>query len=144
MIGTFERLRSSRHTSMPLIRGQHDVEQHEVGFDRVEELEGGGTVAGHLHPEALAPEADGERLDEGLLVLHHQHGSLGHGAVSYPASWVTTTGPGPAGMTSVNVEPSPSRESTSTSPPWFEATWRTMARPSPVPPVSRLRARSTR
>ena len=45
---------------------------------------------------------------------------------------------------SVNVDPSPSRESTSTWPWWLLATWRTMERPSPVPPVSRLRPWSTR
>ena len=49
-----------------------------------------------------------------------------------------------AGMRSVNVEPKPSCDCTVTRPPWFVATWRTMASPSPVPPVSRLRARSTR
>ena len=35
----------------------------------------------------------------------------------------------------VNVEPSPSRDSTVTSPPCAWATWRTIASPSPVPPV---------
>ena len=39
--------------------------------------------------------------------------------------------------------PAPSSLSTVTVPPWFSATWRTIARPSPVPPVSRDRARST-
>ena len=53
MIGTFDRLRSSRHTSMPETFGQHDVEQHEVGLDVVEQVERLGAVAGHLHLEAL-------------------------------------------------------------------------------------------
>ena len=34
-----------------------------------------------------------------------------------------------------NVDPSPSIESTATSPPWACATWRTIERPRPVPPV---------
>lgn len=42
------------------------------------------------------------------------------------------------------MEPSPSRDSTDTSPPGFVATCRTMDSPRPVPPVTRLRARSTR
>ena len=58
MIGTFERLRISRHTSMPDTFGQHDVEQHEVGRDRVEQVERLGAVLGDLHPEALALQAD--------------------------------------------------------------------------------------
>ena len=38
----------------------------------------------------------------------------------------------------------PSSLATRTTPPWFSATCFTIARPSPVPPVSRERARSTR
>ena len=47
--------------------------------------------------------------------------------------------PPSVGRTRGKVDPSPSRESTSTRPWWLLATWRTMDRPSPVPPVSRLR-----
>ena len=43
---------------------------------------------------------------------------------------------GPAGRTSVKVDPSPSRDSSLTSPPRLSATWRTMARPRPVPGTS--------
>ena len=46
MIGTDERRRSSRHTSMPDTFGQHHVEQHEVGAHGVEHVEGLGAVAG--------------------------------------------------------------------------------------------------
>ena len=49
-----------------------------------------------------------------------------------------------AGRTRVKVEPSPSRESTSTRPWWLLATWRTIDSPSPVPPGQRLRPWSTR
>ena len=49
-----------------------------------------------------------------------------------------------AGNRIVNVVPRPSSLSTSIVPPWFSTTCFTIARPSPVPPVSRDRARSTR
>ena len=49
-----------------------------------------------------------------------------------------------AGMRNRKVEPTPSVDSATTSPPCAWATWRTMESPSPVPPVARLRARSTR
>ena len=110
MIGTWLRLRSCRHTSMPDDLRQHHVEQHEVGVDGVEQVEGLGAVAGDLHAEALAPQADRQRLDEAdssssttsTVVCGHAHAStcLRHRC--------TATGPGPAGMRSVNVEPSPS------------------------------------
>ena len=48
------------------------------------------------------------------------------------------------GRLRVNVEPSPSRDSTWTLPRWFAATCRTIASPRPVPPVERLRPASTR
>ena len=51
---------------------------------------------------------------------------------------------GPGTSVSVKVVPAPSWETTCTSPPWLWAMWRTMARPRPVPPVSRALARSTR
>ena len=101
--------------------------------------EGLGAVAGHDDVEALVVEPDPQRVDEGLLVLGEQHLSAAarrsvrrSGDVqASPVSW--------SGRTSVNVEPSPSRDSTSTRPRWFWATWRTIERPSPVPPVWRLR-----
>ena len=69
MIGTCDRRRSSRQTSMPDTFGSMTSSSTRSGFDGVEHLERLGPVAGHLHPEALALQADGERLDEGLLVL---------------------------------------------------------------------------
>jgi hypothetical protein len=36
-----------------------------------------GPVAGHVHPEPLPLEADGERFDERLLVLDHQDRRVG-------------------------------------------------------------------
>ena len=134
--------------------GQHHVEQHEVGPHGVEQVERLGAVARHLHPEPLAGEADGEGVDEAVLVLDDEDGGGGRrhlrflrGRAAQAAAWggvAWRRGPGPAGSRRVKVEPSPSREETVTSPSWFWTTWRTMARPRPVPPVSRLRARSTR
>ena len=48
------------------------------------------------------------------------------------------------GRVRVNGRTDPSVDSTVTSPPWLLATWRTIARPRPVPPVPRDLARSTR
>ena len=132
---------------MPDTFGQHDVEQHEVGLDGVEQLERLGAVAGDLHPEALALEADGQRVDEGLLVLDHQDGGRRASVIRLlPRCRVTApTGPGPAGQPQRERRAlALARTRRGTSPPWLAATWRTMASPRPVPPVSRLRARSTR
>jgi uncharacterized protein (DUF433 family) len=52
--------------------------------------------------------------------------------------------PGRVGMVAVKVLPRPSSEVTATLPPWDSATWRTIARPRPVPPVARSRALSMR
>src|SRR5437660_1049449 len=109
----------------------HLIEKHEVGLHGIEQGEGLGSILGHAGQEALPAQADLERVYEGLLVLDDQHRGLGGGH-------------GSSGRRSVNVDPSPSRDSTRTSPPWLDATWRTMARPSPEPPVPRPRARSTR
>jgi len=58
---------------------------------------------------------------------------------------IATGGGGPAtGRVTVKVDPRLSSLSTRTVPPWASATWRTMARPRPVPPVWRALALSTR
>ena len=54
------------------------------------------------------------------------------------------SGRGAAGNEISNVVPRPSSLSTSIVPPWFSTTCFTIASPSPVPPVSLERARSTR
>ena len=149
MIGTWLRLRSCRHTSMPESFGQHHVEQHEVGVDGVEQVERLGAVAGHLDPEALALEADGEGVDEGLLVLDDQHGASGSVIGSRLPRGDRRRDEPVAVLAERDAEGERralalDATSTATSPPWLSATWRTMARPRPVPPVSRLRARSTR
>jgi len=49
-----------------------------------------------------------------------------------------------SGKTSRKMDPRPTVLSTSAHPPWTRAMCLTMARPRPVPPIERLRARSTR
>ena len=69
MIGTGLRLRICWQISMPGLVGQHDVEQHEVGVDAMEETERLVSVAGRLDREALAGQSRGQRLPVGLLVV---------------------------------------------------------------------------
>ena len=77
MIGTFD-LRPQLAADVDARHlGQHHVEQHEVGADGVEQVEGLGAVAGDLHPEALAGEADGQGVDEAVLVLDDEDGGAG-------------------------------------------------------------------
>src|SRR5690606_27843555 len=118
-------------------RRQHDVEEHEVGVDLVEAVERLRPVAGDLDVEPLASEADGQGVDERLLVLADEHGDRSTRAAGSAVH-------DPPGSDSVNTEPTPSVDSSETAPRWLLMTWRTMARPSPVPPVRRERARSTR
>ena len=125
--------------------GEHQVEEHQIGLDHVEEAQRLGPVAGDRHVEALAGQADDEGVDEGLVVLRQEHlgmrGVFGlrrrRAHVCFDHTQAAYSGG--LGRTRVKVDPSPSRESTSTRPWWLLATWRTMERPSPVPPDSRLR-----
>ena len=85
---------------------KHHVEQHEVGRDGVEQVERLAPVSSDLHPEALSAKSDREGLHEGVLVLDDQHRQLlRHHAHPASAVVVTPTGPGPAGIVKVNVEP---------------------------------------
>ncbi len=65
--------------------------------------------------------------------------------VAYPRRVRRSETPQPeAGSRTSNRVPCPNSLVTTTRPPWFSATCLTIDRPSPVPPVSRDRARSTR
>ena len=119
--------------------GKHDVEENEVGLHLVETIEGLGAIDGNDDFEPFAAQADRQCLDEARLVLDDENGGFSHGTPLLRDGTSRETG-----NRRTNVEPSPSSDDTSTSPPWFEATWRTMDSPRPVPPVSRLRALSTR
>ena len=130
---------------MPETFGQHHVEQHEVGVDGVEHVEGlrrrrwatWTWKPSRRRPIVSASTKDSSSSTTRMVLLggscstclRHRDGDA---ALARP------------GCVIVNVEPWPSADVTDTVPPWLVATWRTMARPRPVPPVSRLRARSTR
>ena len=73
MIGTLLRLRSARQTSVPDRPGQHQVEQDDVGAAAVELGQRVRAGAGDDGLEALPAQHVGQRVGEGLLVLHHQH-----------------------------------------------------------------------
>ena len=104
------------------------------GVEAVDRL---GAVGRHLDPEALALERDAERVAVRLLVVDdedqrrfgHQRDLLG---ASIAARTIVESA---SGSTNRKVEPCPSTDSTVTSPPCACATWRTIERPSPVPPV---------
>ena len=69
MIGTFDLARISRQTSMPDTLGQHHVEQHEIGLDGVEQVERLRRRRGRPARGTLRGEADGEGVDEAVLVF---------------------------------------------------------------------------
>src|SRR5690606_29054358 len=86
-----------------------------------------------------------QRVGERLLVLDDEY--AGHCAASREAVlfWdAAAAAASAAGSRRVKVDPEPSLLQTVTSPPCATATCLTMARPRPVPPVSRERAASTR
>ena len=111
MIGTFDFVRSCAADVDARHLRQHHVEQHEVGLVQRRTRRGPRRRRGRPGDvEALAAQADGERLDEGLLVLDDEHG-LGHGQATSPmavVAAVVAAGDGAAGRWSVNVEPTPS------------------------------------
>src|SRR5699024_699054 len=128
---------------------EHEVEQHEVRALGVEALQRGRPVAGDGDVEALLAEEKCQRIRQRVLVLHDQH--PGHGTWSSPCLTGSVAGDSPpaagstwAGSSRVKVDPVPGRLHSVTTPLWFWATCLTIARPSPVPPVARERALSTR
>ena len=127
--------------------GQHEIEQYQIRFDSGEESEGLVAVPGHRNVESLAAEPDDQSIDERLVVLGQQHLGLQHFGCHHLGRrrlLAHAEYSGGLGRMRVNVDPSPSRESTSTWPWWLLATWRTIDSPRPVPPDSRLRPWSTR
>ena len=145
MIGTVESRPDRPADVDPRQLREHDVEQDEVRLDLFELRQCLGPVAGDGDLESLACETDDQSVDEGLLVLckKHRHrravvARCVTGALVdlHSSLW--------AGSVSRKVDPSPSRDSTSTLPWWLAATCRTIDRPRPVPPVWRLRPWSTR
>ena len=141
MIGTWERRADARGTRRcPTAWAASRRAARGRGATASKTSRASSAVAGDLHPEPLPLQADRQRLDEGLLVLDHEHRGLVAMVTRELASVAGADGRrrggrGRPARRSVNVEPSPSRDCTDTCPPWLVATWRTMARPRPVPPV---------
>ena len=72
-MGTADRARSRRQTSMPCMPGQQHVEEHDVRVGaRSKSAQALGPVGGQDHVEPLAAEAGGQGLAVGLLVLDDQ------------------------------------------------------------------------
>src|SRR5690606_1995581 len=114
-----------------------------VGAGPLEQGERRTPVGGDLRLVAFASQQERERLGERGLVFDDE--DAGH--VAAPSVvWGATRGPsGPrtaSGRRMVKVDPLPGWDHTRTSPPWFCTMCLTIARPSPVPPVLRLRAES--
>ena len=114
MIGTRERGADvAAHVDAGDLR-EHHVEQHERGSRRVEARDRLGTVGCGLDEEALALQRDRQRVAVRLLVVDDQdERRIRH----YETSETGRVPPFEIGTWSVNVEPSPSRDSTLTSPP---------------------------
>ena len=73
MMGTGERARMARHTSIPDILGSMMSSSTRSGSMASKSCQRLGPVPGHVHVEALTPEPDDQGVDEGLLVLGHEH-----------------------------------------------------------------------
>ena len=76
MIGTWLRLRSSRHTSMPLSLGSITSSSTMSGCTSSKRCTASNPSVTATDPEALAGEPDGERLDEAGLVLDDEDNRL--------------------------------------------------------------------
>ena len=153
MMGTLERVRMVRHTSMPDILGSIRSSRRMSGAVSSKScsasLPSRATVT--RNPSLVRPMTSASMKDSSSSASRTLTGpSPGAVRALFLAAALPDRGLGHAtrsawiGSTSVKVEPSPSRDSTSTQPWWLLATWRTMDRPRPVPPVSRLRPWSTR
>ena len=115
--------------------GHHQVEQDDVRAVPVEQGQPLLAVGGGEDLEALLGEHVAQGVAIGRLVLDDQ--DRGHSASWVSVSWASGMA---AGSRRVNVEPAPSLLQTLTVPPWPAAISWTIDRPSPVPPLSRLRA----
>ena len=112
MIGTWLRLRSWRHTSMPRDLGQHHVEQHEVGVAR--RRTGRAPRRRRGRPATRKPSRrrpDRQRVDE--ATPRPRRSARWSARSCSPCLRACRGGSdrrraGPAGTRSVNVEPSPS------------------------------------
>src|SRR5699024_7592731 len=135
---------------------QAQVEHHQVELTARRVLEALACGPDRVAREPRCCEALGDERRDPCLVLHDQ--DLGHCSFlsssascwaplssppARPAWWGRGTGPGVAGRSIVNVEPTPGTDSTRARPPCAWAIAETIARPRPAPSCA-LRPRSPR
>jgi hypothetical protein len=103
---------------------QHDVEDRDVGWETLDDLERGLAAASALHVKSFPLEEFHEGREDLFLVLDKKDSR-------HP--WFSAELGGWAGKVSVNVLPFPSSERTAMSPPWARMMYRAIVRPMPVP-----------
>ena len=118
----------------------------EVSACAVEGLQGVRAARRDGDLESLFAEHVRQRVAERLLVLYDEYSGHWGAARTVACSGLAFADAEvvESGRRMVKVEPEPSLLQTFTSPRWRLAACLTMARPSPVPPVCRDRAGSTR
>ena len=108
MIGTCERVRISRHTSTPEMRGSITSSSTSCGLRGVEPLDRLGAVGGHLDTEAFALERDPQRVAVRLLVVDDEDERATRPSGDLlPSDACLRRSSSAIGMASRNVEPSP-------------------------------------
>jgi hypothetical protein len=75
-IGTPDSARIARHTSMPSMPGQHQVQQHQVGLVLAEHRHRLVAVRAQRGLVALAAQHDAEHLGQRRVVVDDQHPAL--------------------------------------------------------------------
>ena len=118
-----------------------------LGHRLRERVEAAGTAQRHHPPDpvrgAACREQGDRRGDQDAARSGHAAMIPGaHGRA--PPGAVARLGDGAAGIVNAMVVPAPRALRARASPPMLDTRWRTIARPSPVPPSSRERAVSTR
>src|SRR5438105_9948800 len=110
---------------VPALHRHHHVEQHEVGFIRIDEFQHCVAVSRDEHLVAAAPEQELERGDDVRLVIGNEHLLFprGHAAAA----------PRSRGKVKEKQAPRPGSLSTQSFPPWCSTMCRLIGRPRPVP-----------
>ena len=117
MIGTCERVRISRHTSVPDSPGSIRSSSTRSAPSRSNAASASPPSAATVDLVALPLQQVGERLAERGLVLDEQ--DAGHTRSFSRRPGRPISGAGVSGSRMVKVEPRPRRDQTRTSPPWF-------------------------
>ena len=158
--GTAERVRSALQTSVPLMPGSIRSSSTMSAPLRSNSSSASWPVRRDRGGEALLAQQEGQRVGEGLLVLDDQHPGhcppcqlgeiagvvtlVGAGVCRCSAAGSDRSSASDCGSRRVKVEPVPGLLHSRDVAAVVGRTCLTMARPSPVPPVARDRAGSTR